>query len=123
MARNRLDYLVELADEAAVRAVRPDIQWLLATETRGVIVTAPSATAEYDFVSRFFAPSAGIAEDPATGSAHCALGPYWGERLGKGEVVGRQLSVRGGTICVRLAGERVAILGRAVTVLRGQLLQ
>jgi len=113
-----------LADEAAIRAVRPDLAWLSSIETRGVIVTARAAGAGYDFVSRFFAPSAGIAEEhPATGSAHCALGPYWGARLGKEEVAGRQLSERGGTIRVRLDGDRVAILGRAATVLRGQLLQ
>jgi predicted PhzF superfamily epimerase YddE/YHI9 len=88
---------------------------------RGV-VTAASADPARQFVSRFFAPAAGILEDPVTGSAHCALGPFWGERLGVTELVGYQASHRGGTVRVRLAGDRVPLGGRAVTVLRGELL-
>jgi predicted PhzF superfamily epimerase YddE/YHI9 len=89
--------------------------------TRGVIVTSRSASPESDFVSRFFAPAAGIPEDPVTGSAHCCLGPYWAERLGKDELVGYQASARGGIVRVRLAGDRVKLLGQAVTVIRGEL--
>ena len=88
---------------------------------RGVIATAPSSSAGIDFVSRFFAPAAGVAEDPVTGSAHCALGPYWAERLGKNDLVGYQASKRGGTVRVGVRGNRCLLAGRAVTVLRGSL--
>jgi PhzF family phenazine biosynthesis protein len=121
VGRNRMDYLVELADEAAVRALVPELAGLRAMETRGVIVTARSDDGAADFVSRFFAPRVGIDEDPATGSAHCALGPFWGERLGKPELVGRQVSRRGGIVRVALASDRVRLGGQAVTVLRGEL--
>ena len=89
---------------------------------RGVIVTARSARPEHDFVSRYFAPAAGIDEDPVTGSAHCCLGPYWGEKLGRTELTGYQASARGGVVGVRVRGERVGLLGRAVSVSRGELL-
>jgi predicted PhzF superfamily epimerase YddE/YHI9 len=87
---------------------------------RGVIVTARSATPQYDFVSRFFAPWAGINEDPVTGSAHCCLGPYWRDRLGKSEFVAFQASARGGIVHVRVTEDRTFLGGRAVTVLRGE---
>jgi predicted PhzF superfamily epimerase YddE/YHI9 len=116
---NVFDYLVELADESAVRGLTPDVTALGTLSARGVVVTAPSA-GRFDFVSRFFAPAAGIAEDPVTGSAHCCLAPYWGQRLGKTEMWGYQASARGGVVGVRLAGERVHLLGKAVTVLRGE---
>jgi predicted PhzF superfamily epimerase YddE/YHI9 len=87
-----------------------------------VIVTAPSETGQHDFVSRFFAPQLGVPEDPVTGSAHCGLGPFWGERLGKRELSGYQASARGGTVLIRLEGERVHLGGQAVTMLRGELL-
>ena len=90
-----------------------------------MIVTAaaePRASgAEYDFVSRFFAPGAGVDEDPVTGSAHCALGPYWADRLGKTTLVGYQCSERGGIVRVQMRGDRVGLGGQAVTTLRGQL--
>jgi predicted PhzF superfamily epimerase YddE/YHI9 len=88
---------------------------------RGVIVTARSETAGFDFVSRFFAPGAGVAEDPVTGSAHCCLAPHWGAILGKTEMVGYQASKRGGVVHVRVEGDRVKLAGRAVTVLEGEL--
>jgi PhzF family phenazine biosynthesis protein len=119
--RNRYDYLVEVRDEATVRALRPDFGALARVETRGVIVTAPSSTDGVDFVSRFFAPRAGLDEDSVTGSAHACLGPYWSERLGRTELVGRQLSARGGTVRARVAGGRVHLAGLAVTVVRGEL--
>jgi predicted PhzF superfamily epimerase YddE/YHI9 len=119
--RNRMDYLVEVADEAAVRALAPVPGVLTTIATRGVIVTARSSEAGVDFVSRFFAPAAGVDEDPVTGSAHCALAPYWGAKLGKNEMAGYQASARGGTVRVRLAGDRVELRGKAVTVLRGTL--
>jgi PhzF family phenazine biosynthesis protein len=120
--RNRMDWLVEVADETAVRAVRPDVRALAALDMRGVIVTARSSSASFDFVSRFFAPAAGVDEDPVTGSAHCALAPYWAAKLGKPALVGYQASARGGTVECTLTGDRVVLGGRAVTVLRGTLL-
>jgi PhzF family phenazine biosynthesis protein len=121
VARNRVDYLVEVADEATVRGARPEMQALAAIETRGVMITSRSGAAGIDFVSRFFGPALGIPEDPVTGSAHCCLGPYWAARLGKTDLIGYQASARGGTVRVRLAGDRVKLLGQAVTTLRGEL--
>lgn len=120
---NRMDILLLLDSEAAVRGLRPDFRALAAAcgSTRGVIATAASATPEFDFVSRFFAPSAGIDEDPVTGSAHCCLGPFWAERLGKRDLSGYQASPRGGAVALRVGDTRVHLGGRAVTVLRGEL--
>jgi PhzF family phenazine biosynthesis protein len=122
VGRNRFDYLIAVESEAAVRGLKPDFNRLLALPVRGVIVTAPAATAGFDFVSRFFAPAAGVNEDPVTGSAHCCLAPYWGERLGKTAMVGYQASIRGGVVRVRTAGPRVIMEGQAVTTLRAELL-
>lgn len=121
VARNRLDFLVELDSAADVRAAAPDLAALAAVDTRGVILTAAADSADHDFVSRFFAPAVGIAEDPATGSAHCGLAPYWAPRLGKHDLIGVQASLRGAIIRVRLRGDRVELRGQAVTVLRGEL--
>ncbi len=121
LGRNAFDYLLLLESEAAVRAVAPDFARLRTVEVRGVIVTAPASTPGYDFVSRFFAPKVGVDEDPVTGSAHCALGPFWAKRLGKSELSAFQASARGGALSVRVAGDRVFLGGRAVTVLRGEL--
>lgn len=126
VARNRFDVLVEVADESAVRGVRPDFGLLAAVPVRGVMVTAvagPDLVARgVDFVSRFFAPAVGVDEDPVTGSAHCCLGPWWARRLGTDDLLARQLSERGGTVGVRVRGDRVLLSGRAVTVLKGELL-
>lgn len=122
VGRTPFDYLVELDSETAVRDLNPDLALLARLRGRGVIVTAKATTPNYDFVSRFFGPAVGIPEDPVTGSAHCALAPYWSPRLGKNELVGYQASARGGTVHVRLAGERVKLGGEAVTVLKGELL-
>jgi len=121
LGRNVFDYLLLLDSEEAVRAVSPDFALLRSVTVRGVIVTAPSARPEFDFVSRFFAPAVGVDEDPVTGSAHCCLGPFWAARLGKNDLVGHQVSARGGVVNVRVAGDRVFLGGRAVTVLRGEL--
>jgi PhzF family phenazine biosynthesis protein len=121
VGRNRFDALVEVETEEQVRALEPDFRRLAPLPTRGVIVTSRSNSAAYDFVSRFFAPRFGVDEDPVTGSAHCCLGPYWAERLGRTELTGHQLSPRGGVVKVRVAGARVALIGQAVTVLRGEL--
>jgi len=122
VGKTRFDYVVEVDAADTVKDIKPDIGALRAIQVRGVIVTARAASGEYDFVSRFFAPGAGIDEDPVTGSAHCALGPYWGAKLGKEEMVAYQASARGGVVRVRLAGDRVRLGGKAVTVLRGKLL-
>ena len=85
--RNRMDFLVEVSDERTLRAMEPDLRALAKLPVRGVIVTARSEDGRFDFVSRFFAPGAGVDEDPVTGSAHCCLGPYWAGKLGKREMV------------------------------------
>jgi predicted PhzF superfamily epimerase YddE/YHI9 len=121
VGRSRFDTLVELGSEAEVRELRPDFGRLKQIP-RGVIVTARSSGGEFDFVSRFFAPAAGIDEDPVTGSAHCCLAPYWAKKLGKKELVGYQASARGGVVRVRDAGPRVILSGQAVSVLRAELL-
>ena len=120
--RNEFDYLVEIGSEERLRALRPDHSALRKVQARGVIVTAKASMAGYDFVSRFFAPGAGVDEDPVTGSAHCALGPYWMAKLGKPEFLAYQASARGGTVRVRVAGNRVLLGGQAVTVMRAELL-
>jgi PhzF family phenazine biosynthesis protein len=120
---NGMDLLVEVKDEAEVRDAAPDVAMLKSVECRGVIVTAAADTdAGYDFVSRFFGPRVGVDEDPVTGSAHCALAPFWSARFGRESLTGAQLSPRGGRVQVRIAGERVQLIGSAVVVLAGELL-
>lgn len=121
VGKNRLDYIVEVESEEIVRNLRPDFSVLKKVPARGVMVTSVSDSAEYNFVSRFFGPAAGIDEDSATGSAHCCLGPYWEKRLGKSEFVAYQASPRGGVVHVSVKGDRVLIAGRAVTVMRAEL--
>lgn len=145
VGRSRHDYLVEVKSEAIVRGLRPDHARLRTLPVRGVIVTSAAAGAaqtagaggrsrvaanstspdapatDCDFVSRFFAPGAGIDEDPVTGSAHCCLAPFWSRRFGRTELVGWQVSARGGIVRVRVEGPRVRLGGRAITVLRGEL--
>jgi PhzF family phenazine biosynthesis protein len=121
VGRSPFDYLLEVADEAAVQSASPDFLRLKQISTRGVIVTARSADPQFDFVSRFFAPGAGIDEDPATGSAHCCLAPFWAAKLGKSTFVARQLSSRGAIIKVAVSGDRVKLSGQAVTMMRGEL--
>ena len=122
IGQNRLDLLAVLDSASEVRGLRPDFSRLQTVDSRGVIVTAPSDQPEYDFISRAFFPALGIDEDPVTGSAHSCLGPYWSERLGKGEVVGFQASARGGLVRVKVSGDRVDIGGQAVTVMQIDLL-
>lgn len=119
--RNRIDYLVEISSEQQLQGLQPDFRRLARLGERGVIVTARATRPGYDFVSRFFGPGVGINEDPVTGSAHCCLGPYWQQKLGKNEFTAWQASARGGVVRVRVAGERVLLGGQAVTVLRGEL--
>jgi len=121
VGRNQFDYLVEVESEAVLRGLTPKHGVLRELPVRGVIATARGA-GEFDFVSRFFAPGSGIDEDPVTGSAHCALAPFWGSRLNKTEMTAYQASARGGVVKVRVEGSRVSLMGQAVTMLRGELL-
>ena len=118
---NRLDYVVEVATVEEVQALTPDFERLKRLGLRGVMVTARSRDSECDFVSRFFAPGAGIDEDPVTGSAHCCLGPYWASKLGKSDLVAHQISARKGELRLRVTDDRIDISGKAVTVLKGAL--
>ena len=122
VGRNAFDYLVEVDSEETLRALSPDHSALRKIPVRGVIVTARPTGGEFDFVSRFFAPGAGVDEDPVTGSAHTALGPYWAEKLGKTEFTAFQASARGGVVRVTVKGDRVLLGGQAVTVMTGELL-
>lgn len=120
--RNRLDYLVEVASEEEVLTLTPDMRILGSRSERGFIVTARASRPGYDFVSRYFGPAVGIPEDPVTGSAHCCLGPYWRQKLGKDVFEAWQASARGGRVKVRMEDERVFLGGQGVMVLKGQLL-
>jgi PhzF family phenazine biosynthesis protein len=118
--KSQFDYFVEVPTEAQVRGLVPDMQKLAALAARGVIVTARSS-GRYDFISRFFAPAVGVDEDPVTGSAHCTLGPYWSEKLGKPSLFAYQASSRGGEVGVTVQGDRVLLRGQAVTIFKGEL--
>jgi len=120
--RSRFDYFVVLVEPDQLRALRPDLRALREVEARGAIVTTISDEPGADFLSRFFAPQVGVDEDPVTGSAHCALAPYWAARLGRRTLTGRQISARGGIVRVEDAGERFYLSGKAVTVTEGMLL-
>ena len=120
-ARAGDDYVLEVDSPAVVRGLTPNFRAILRLPLRSVIPTAASADGEHDFVSRFFAPVAGRAEDHVTGFAHCLLGPYWQQRLGKDHLVAYQASERGGTLHVTVKGERVILGGQAVTIVRGEL--
>lgn len=119
--QNDRDLLVEVADEEFVRDFKPDLAWISSQSSLGMIVTSRSGSPEYDFISRYFAPRAGIDEDPVCGSAHCCLGPYWSKRLEKTELTGFQASQRGGVVHVRIDENRVKLAGQATTVLHGEL--
>lgn len=122
VGQSKYDNLVLVESEQVLRGVQPDFSRLRKIPMRGVAVTSPSEDPRFDFVSRFFAPGAGIDEDPVTGSAHCCLGPFWSERLGKAEMMAFQASARGGVVHVRVSGKRVHLGGQAVTIFRGVLL-
>ena len=113
------DYLAVYRSEEEVLALRPDFRAITELSVHAVIATAPGESS--DFVSRFFAPSVGVDEDPVTGSAHCTLIPYWAERLGKNELYAKQVSRRGGELFCRLAGDRVKIAGNAVLYMKGEI--
>lgn len=113
------DYMIVYGSESEVRALRPDMLRLAATDRFAVIATAPAEAEGVDFVSRFFAPRQGVPEDPVTGSAHCTLIPYWAQRLGKHQLRARQVSARGGDLQCEWRGARVGIAGRAAFYMRG----
>ena len=119
--RSDYNYLVVLNSEEEVVSLEPDFGTLCKVDGFGVIVTAPSKDSRYDFVSRFFVPKVGVPEDPATGSSHCTLAPFWAQRLGKNPLIGHQISSRGGVIRVNVLGDRVELGGQAITVLEGTL--
>jgi predicted PhzF superfamily epimerase YddE/YHI9 len=124
VGRSERDLLVHLGTEDAVQNLDPDLSALATLDARGVIVTAPADDENLDFVSRFFAPGVGVPEDPVTGSAHCALGPYWADQLDATALTARQVSPRGGTVRLQLedpTADRIALSGQATTVLRGRL--
>ncbi len=121
VGRSKFDKIVVVDSASAVRSLSPDFGRLKKISMRGVIVTSVSDDPQFDFISRYFAPAAGIDEDPVTGSAHCCLTPYWSGQLGKTEMVAYQSSPRGGIVHVALRGDRVQLGGQAVTVLRGEL--
>lgn len=121
VGKSKFDKFLVVESEQAVRALNPDFAALRRISTRGVIVTSTSDDPRFDFISRFFAPGAGIDEDPVTGSAHCCLGPYWSDQLGKTEMTAFQASARGGVVRVRVNRDRVLLGGQAVTVMKGEL--
>lgn len=122
--KNSLGYLVEMASEEQVRQAQPDVSLLTKLPIADVVITSQAEPgSDFDFVSRFFAPSLGIPEDPVTGAAHCVLAPFWRDRLGKDEFLAYQASQRGGVLRIRYdGGDRVYLAGQAVTVLRGELI-
>ncbi len=122
VAKGKFDYLVQLSSEAEVRELKPNMELLTGLPVRGIIVTAASGKKGIDFISRFFAPAAGISEDPVTGSAHCMLGVFYRELLGKTEMVGYQASKRGGTVKISMHEDRVLLSGQAVMISKGEVL-
>lgn len=118
------NYLIELNSESDVRNLKPNFDIMLQLPGWGTIITAKADEGNkdgFDFVSRFFAPEKGIQEDPVTGSAHCALGPYWQKRLGKDSFKAFQASERGGVLGIKVSGDRVVLAGEAVTVIEGEI--
>jgi len=115
------DLLVLIQDEKTLSTMKPDLLILKKMEVRGVIITAPSESGDYDFVSRFFAPTVGVSEDPVTGSAHTVLTPFWAKRLGKKKLKARQISDRGGDLFCEDLGERTEIGGYACTYMTGEI--
>ncbi|GAA4429734.1 PhzF family phenazine biosynthesis isomerase [Bremerella cremea] len=120
--KNQYDWLIEIASPQAIRQLQPNFSLLRPLDARGVMVTAQSYDTKYDFISRFFAPAAGIDEDPVTGSAHCVLGAYWSQKLGKSKLAAYQASARGGELEVEIRNDRALLRGHAVTVAKLELL-
>jgi PhzF family phenazine biosynthesis protein len=122
VGKSRFDYLVEVDSEATLRHLTPNFALLVRLPIRGLIGTSASETPEFDFISRFFAPAVGVNEDPVCGSAHCCLAAYWRSKLNKDAFVAYQASARGGTVHVRVEGERAILGGQAVITAKGELL-
>lgn len=122
VGRSEYDFLIEVDSAEVVRSLRPDFARLAALPVRGIIVTSRADDPAYDFISRFFAPAAGVNEDPVTGSAHCTLGPFWAARLGKTDFNAWQASARGGRLRVVVQDDHVVLGGTAITTARGTLL-
>lgn len=120
--QSRFDLLLRLDSAQTIRQLQPNLPQLAELPVRGVIVTALGDAADHDFISRFFAPASGVPEDPVTGSAHCALAPFWQPHFGRNTLFGFQASARGGHVRMDLQGDRVRLTGQAVTVFRGSLL-
>lgn len=114
-------WVVEVENASIVRNLRPDFKQLVAIGNGDVAVTSVSDNADYDFISRFFAPALGIDEDPVTGSAHCSLGPFWMDKLKKNPLHAYQASARGGSLKVEMVGDRVNLYGKAVTVFQTEI--
>ncbi|MDH3350931.1 MAG: PhzF family phenazine biosynthesis protein [Gammaproteobacteria bacterium] len=121
VGQSTYDRLVLVESEQVLRALQPDFSRLRRIPMRGVAVTSAADDPRFDFVSRFFAPAVGVDEDPVTGSAHCCLGPFWSERLGKTDMTAFQASARGGIVKVRVSGDRTFLGGQAVTIFKGVL--
>jgi len=122
VGKNRFDYVVMVESEQVLRQVAPDFKLLGMIPCRGVIVTSRSADPQFDFASRPFCPRLDVDEDPVCGSAHCCLGAFWQKRLGKSEFVAYQASARGGVVSVRVEKDRAFLGGKAVIVVKGELL-
>ncbi len=121
VGKSQYDYLIEVPSDNDLRNAAPDMTALKKLPVRGLILTARSSVPQFDFVSRFFAPSAGVNEDPVTGSAHCTLGPYWKMRLNKDRFTAYQASARGGIVRVQVQNDRVLLGGQAVIIMRAEL--
>ena len=120
--KSQFDYIVEIESEEVLREISPDFSLLQKVDTRGVIVTAKSMDRKYDFISRFFAPGAGVNEDPVTGSAHCCLGPYWEKKMNKSEFHAYQASPRGGELSVNVMEDRCVLIGECISIMKADLL-
>ncbi len=119
--RSKFDCLVHVASASIVRRLKPNMSELAKVPARGILVTALGDTCDHDVISRFFAPASGVAEDPVTGSAHCALAPYWVPHFGRTTLFGFQASARGGHVRMELNHDRVRLSGKAITVMCGSL--
>lgn len=119
--RNRMDFFAAFNHAEEIRKFVPNHDQIVAAGPRGLIITAPSEGSDADFISRFFAPVLGVPEDPVTGSAHCCLSPFWAERMGRNDLTGYQASRRGGYVRTVLRGDRVELIGRAETTVKGEL--
>lgn len=120
--KGKTDYMLVFENQEQIESLSPNFNWIAKVEARGIIVTAPGRDKDIDFVSRFFAPQSGINEDPVTGSAHTTLVPYWSEKLGKKDLLGHQISDRGGILYCQHKGDRVKLGGKTALYLKGEIM-